>query len=204
MRISKRSSNFCFRISDRLSMKPRDYAVKNWLDFLRLTDNELIKHCRTDVFKATGKGGQKKNKTSNAIRLTLSHLVVTESKSRSKAENIKKALKKLRIAIATDSRHNLVGSDNTISPPNEILPYLHTSEIHINSRNPVFPIFLGYFFVSYIKYKGNWNSLGNELGFTTSQLRKFVGKQGTLKQTFDRMQSEWRTTFASDFEPVES
>ena len=185
-------------------MKPREYTVKNWLDFLRLPDNELIKNCRTDVFKATGKGGQKKNKTSNAIRLTLSHLVVTESKSRSKAENTKNAIKKLRIAIATDPKHKSVRSDNTTSPPDEILPYLQTSEIHINSKNPVFPVFLGHFFVSFIKHQGNWNALGKELGITTSQLRKFVGKQGALKQVFDRMQSDWKTTSAADSEPAES
>ncbi len=185
-------------------MKPQGYTVDNWLAFLRLTDNELIRYCRTDVYKATGKGGQKKNKTSNAIRLTLSHLVVTESKSRSKAENTKKALKKLRIAIATDQKHVNARCSQTISPPNEILPYLYSSEIQINSKNAVFPLFLGYFFVSYIKHKGNWNALGKDLGYTTSQLRKFVGRQGALKQVFDRMRSEWKVISASDFDHVES
>jgi hypothetical protein len=182
-------------------MKRLVYTVENWLDFLRLTDGELLKFCKTDVFKATGRGGQKKNKTSNAIRLTFFHLVVSESQSRSKTENVNKALKKLRLAIATDPKHAKDPIDTLPQPPKEIIQYLNTSEIHINPKNSVFPFFLGYFFICFIKNKGSWRSVGKELGFTPSQLRKFVCKQGNLKQMLDRIQSEWKATLVlqSDF-----
>ena len=35
-----------------------------------LTDDALLSECRWDQFRGSGPGGQKRNKTSNAVRLT--------------------------------------------------------------------------------------------------------------------------------------
>ncbi len=51
-----------------------EYSPFFWHEFVAKTDDELLKMVRIDVFKGTGKGGQKKNKTENAIRLTLDDL----------------------------------------------------------------------------------------------------------------------------------
>src|SRR5687768_10522322 len=62
-----------------------------------LTDDALLAECRWDIYRGSGPGGQKRNKTSNTVRLT--HLPtgtqVTAGESRSQAENRMRALRRL-------------------------------------------------------------------------------------------------------------
>jgi hypothetical protein len=170
-------------------MKPLVYDTANWLDFLRKTDEELLRLCRMDVFKATGRGGQKKNKTSNAIRLTFYHLTATESGTRSKTENIQRAVKKLRLAIALDTEGAERNRTSLTILPEEIKPFLKTSEIHISTKNPVFPIFLGFLINCYFKHRGSWILMAEDLGFTPSQIRRFFEKTTKLKRLLAELKS---------------
>ena len=67
------------------------------------TDEELLKECNVDTFRARGKGGQHLNKTESAVRL--SHLptgmVVTCQDERSQLQNKRKCLIQLREKLET-------------------------------------------------------------------------------------------------------
>src|SRR6476469_6944880 len=66
-----------------------------------LTDDQLLAQCEVDTYRASGPGGQKRNKTSSAVRLRHppSGLLVIAEESRSQHENKAKALKRLRQAL---------------------------------------------------------------------------------------------------------
>ena len=62
------------------------------------TDEQVLRDCRWDAFRASGPGGQKRNKTSSAIRLVHepTGVAAIANESRSQADNRKSALRRLR------------------------------------------------------------------------------------------------------------
>jgi hypothetical protein len=66
-----------------------------------LSDERLLSQCEVDTYRASGPGGQKRNKTSSAVRLRHppSGLIVIAEESRSQHENRARALKRLRQAL---------------------------------------------------------------------------------------------------------
>src|SRR5438270_4405148 len=66
-----------------------------------LSDSQLLAECEVDTYRASGPGGQKRNKTSSAVRLRHlpSGLLVIAEESRSQHENKARALKRLRRAL---------------------------------------------------------------------------------------------------------
>ena len=75
-----------------------------WLD---LSEDALLEDCRFEAFRGPGPGGQKRNKTSNTIRLT--HLPtgihVVAGESRSQAENKLRAVRRLKLRLGAEIRH---------------------------------------------------------------------------------------------------
>jgi hypothetical protein len=75
-----------------------------------LTDAQLLDQCSVDTYRASGPGGQKRNKTSSAVRLRHgpSGLLVIAEESRSQHENKAKALRRLRQALFLKLREELL------------------------------------------------------------------------------------------------
>lgn len=159
----------------------------SWLDYARKTDRELLKLCRIDTFRGSGRGGQKRNKTTNAVRLTLFKIAVTESASRSKAQNIAGALRKLRLAIALDNSTEFHRGKNTGDFPEEIQPYLSRDTIRIRSQNPVFPIYVGCLLDHFIKHEGAWKLVAAQFGVSNSQMHRFVEKHPSLHMAVEKI-----------------
>jgi hypothetical protein len=63
-----------------------------------LTDEQLLAQCEVDTYRASGPGGQKRNKTNSAVRLRHlpSGLLTIGEESRSQYENKARALRRLR------------------------------------------------------------------------------------------------------------
>src|SRR5882724_3716998 len=74
-----------------------------------LTDEQLLTQCSVDTYRASGPGGQKRNKTSSAVRLRHppSGLIVIAEESRSQHENRARALRRLRQALFLKVREEL-------------------------------------------------------------------------------------------------
>jgi RF-1 domain len=74
-----------------------------------LSDARLLAQCAVDTYRASGPGGQKRNKTSSAVRLRHppSGLLVIAEESRSQHENKARALRRLRQALFLKLREGL-------------------------------------------------------------------------------------------------
>src|SRR5438445_785391 len=74
-----------------------------------LTDAQLLEQCEVDTYRASGPGGQKRNKTSSAVRIRHlpSGLIVIAEESRSQHENRARALRRLRHALYLKIRDHL-------------------------------------------------------------------------------------------------
>jgi hypothetical protein len=81
-------------------------TTRNPYDWLALDDEALLKSCLVDVYKASGPGGQHRNKVSSAVRLRHepTGVMAHGDESRSQHDNKRKALKRLRANIACQKR----------------------------------------------------------------------------------------------------
>jgi hypothetical protein len=75
-------------------------------DYLLASDDALIAQCEVDRYRASGPGGQHRNKTESAVRLRHkpSGASAIGEDSRSQAENKVHAVRRLRSTIALDVR----------------------------------------------------------------------------------------------------
>jgi hypothetical protein len=103
-------------------------------------DARLLAECEIHTFRASGPGGQKRNKTSSAVRLhhAPSGIIVKAAESRSQHENKARALRRLREALAIASRR----------PPPAVLTWpehVHIVDgtLRLASENPAIPEVLG-------------------------------------------------------------
>jgi hypothetical protein len=112
---------------------PSDSPGRRWLS---LSDAELLTGCEVDLYRASGPGGQKRNKTSSAVRLRHigTGLIVTAVESRSQHENRARALRRLRRAIAMSQRNPLT---EPAKPPDFYAKAIaRDPALHVSDRNP--------------------------------------------------------------------
>jgi hypothetical protein len=83
----------------------------------RLSADQLLDQCEVDTYRASGPGGQKRNKTSSAVRLRHipTGLIVIAEESRSQHENKAKALTRLRRGLFLHRRDTLM--PQSLTPP---------------------------------------------------------------------------------------
>jgi hypothetical protein len=88
------------------------------IDYLLASDDALIAQSEVDRYRASGPGGQHRNKTESAVRLRhkLSGATAIGEDSRSQAENKIHAVRRLRAHIALDLREPVALDGYTASP----------------------------------------------------------------------------------------
>ena len=80
--------------------------------FLDMDDGALLRQCREERFRASGPGGQHRNKTDSAVRLSVMDGAVMAlcSDHRSQHRNRAEAFRRLRIALAMELRLPVLGA----------------------------------------------------------------------------------------------
>jgi hypothetical protein len=151
-----------------LTSSPRD----SWL---RLDDAALLKECHQERYRASGPGGQRRNKVETAIRLhhRLSGLVAQAEESRSLEENRKRALRRLRERMALELRAPF----DLDAPPQvpELVEHLGPKgALSINPRNRAYPIVVAIVLDALAAAEGGYARAARALGLTTSQVLRFL------------------------------
>jgi len=85
-------------------------------EYLDLDDDALLKHCRQECYRASGPGGQHRNKTDSAVRLSLHDGAVMAQceDHRSQHRNRAEALRRLRSTLAIELRRPLNDSESQL------------------------------------------------------------------------------------------
>jgi hypothetical protein len=108
----------------------------------RLTEDQLLAQCEVDTYRASGPGGQKRNKTSSAVRLRHlpTGLIVIAEESRSQYENKAKALNRLWHALFLELRDPLpvLTSETVVALPDFATARSAAGRLHMSARDPRF------------------------------------------------------------------
>lgn len=165
-------------------------STANRDSWLAQSDAELLAQCEVDTYRASGPGGQKRNKTSSAVRLRhgpSGQLVIAEE-SRSQHENKAKALRRLRKAIALSIRNDL---SVDWKPPEVIAKYLTTAgRLEIATKNEEYPSLIAIVLDGVQACRGQLRESAEQFGMTTAQLSRFILRDGKLMDAVNQIRRE--------------
>ena len=139
-----------------------------------VTDDQLLAQCRVEHYCGSGPGGQKRNKTSNAVRLKHepTGLIVTATEARSAKENHAHALRRMRIKLAAGVRE---GVDLLhFSPPDWFLELRPASHIEVSQRHPHYFATAGLILDLLEALHGSPADVASNLGVNTTAVIKIL------------------------------
>jgi hypothetical protein len=144
-------------------------------DWAGLSDAQLLAQCEVDTYRASGPGGQKRNKTSSAVRLrhTPSGLIVIAEESRSQHENKAKALRRLRQAFYLKIREPL--GDEASERPEVLTCRDGSGRWGVGRRDPRYWPAIGLALDVLNATEAQVSTAAERLGITTANLIDFLG-----------------------------
>jgi hypothetical protein len=164
-------------------------SARGWLD---LSDAELLAQCEVDTYRASGPGGQKRNKTSSAVRLRHgpTSLIVTAVESRSQHENRARALRRLRQAIALNRRNGL--GPKAAMPPFFSDALNRDPGLRVNPRHPDYLHIVQHVLDVLFACRASVGDAAGTLGISTGHLIRFLKEDPKLWDQANRMRAEFQ------------
>ncbi len=137
----------------------------------RLPDSEL----RYDTYRASGPGGQKRNKTSSAVRVThiKTGINVTATESRSQAQNRAKAYRRICHQVTLQTR---------LIPPEGI----KNVDLHLSLKNDDYLVVMGEVLDALALAEWAVSPAAKNLGTTTGKLVDFLQRDPALWTTVNQ------------------
>jgi len=140
-----------------------------------LTDPQLLAQCAVDTYRASGPGGQKRNKTSSAVRLRHlpSGLIVIAEESRSQHENRARALRRMRKALYLQIRDD-VGLEAAGQQSDFRAALSADGRLHVGVKDPRFWPAVGVALDVLQAVEARVSDAAAALGVTTAHLVDFL------------------------------
>jgi hypothetical protein len=156
-------------------MTPAKPDAPGWRAFLELDDGDLLAQCEVDRFRASGPGGQKRNKTDSAVRLRHrpTGLESVAVESRSQHENRARALRRLRLTIALAAREPIADL-STYAPSEAITGRMRGQRIEVATKNPAYPAIVAEVFDVIEAWEWRLSDAAPLLGLSTASLGRFL------------------------------
>jgi RF-1 domain len=155
-----------------------------------LTDDQLLAQCEVDTYRASGPGGQKRNKTSSAVRLRHppSGLIVIAEESRSQHENKAKALRRLRRALYLELRES-VPPESPSQHPDYAPARGSDGKLHLSAKDPRFWPAAGIVLDVLAAVEARVGAAAELLGVTTGNLVDFLQTDPKLWQAANQLRA---------------
>ena len=148
---------------------------------LLLDDDALVAQCEVDVYRASGPGGQKRNKTCSAVRLrhAPTGLMANAVEDRSQHVNKRRAIRRLRETIALSVRRHIDPVGYT--PSDRLQSYVNTDgQLRINEHNVDCPLVVSEVLDVFVACRTRVSDTAALLQLTTAHLVKFLERQPKL------------------------
>jgi len=158
--------------------------------YLMQPDGRLLAECHVQTHRSSGPGGRKRDTTDSAVRLTHrpTSVSVTASESRSQHENRRRALKRLRRAIALEVRQ---------VPPADVGEALREAAAdpawpRIGRKSAAYLLAAAEALDRLAEREGRVSEFAAVLGVSTASLVKFLALDDDLWQAANRLRAEAR------------
>jgi hypothetical protein len=151
-----------------------------------LADRQLLEQCQVDTYRASGPGGQKRNKTSSAVRLRHlpSGLAVIAEESRSQHENKARALRRLRRQLYLQLREAFPPSD---AEGMRVWELARARQWKFGPKAMEFWPAAALCLDALLAYQGRLRETAVALGLSTGQLADFLARDPRLWQQANQL-----------------
>jgi len=138
-----------------------------------MDEESMAALCRFEFFKGSGPGGQKRNKTSSAVRVTLPEfgLCAEDCTERSQHRNRANALKKLKRLLAWEC---------------PVFPALPPALPECSLHSPLYPLMLAHHFDLLAESNWDYRIAAEKCGCAPSKLLKILFRDPEAWQVFQQ------------------